>query len=242
MPRGRGRRSSNTNASPSSTTVTDDINDDASLDATTTSAADTKMSTSPTNAANAAAAAATPAATAPPTKPLPEQFAEFLTTLDNLLIKYPTAQQLKEKTGVRPVLIALCVAALVLLFVLFGVGAAAVCNLTGFVYPLYASFKALKSPEKGDDTQWLTYWMVYAFFSFLESFTDILLRWIPFYYVFKVAFLIWCYLPQTHGANVVYKKFIFPIFIKHEREIDEGIRRASAKFDEQVEGAPKKTL
>jgi septal ring-binding cell division protein DamX len=96
MPRGRGRRSSNTNAS-STSLITDDHNDDgydAPLDSTTTTTAATaatvtKMSTSPTNAANAAAAAATPAAsTAPATKPLPEQFAEFLTTLDNLLIKY----------------------------------------------------------------------------------------------------------------------------------------------------------
>jgi len=87
------------------------------------------------------------------------QIQEFLDNIDRFLDKYPTAQQVKAK-GVRPAYIAVGVTSAVLLFVLFGVGAAAVCNLTGFVYPLYASFKAVNSPQQDDDTQWLTYWIV----------------------------------------------------------------------------------
>ena len=41
--------------------------------------------------------------------------------------------------------------------------------------------------EKDDDTQWLTYWVVYAAFGILEYFTDLLLSWIPFYFLAKVG-------------------------------------------------------
>lgn len=46
--------------------------------------------------------------------------------------------------------------------------------------------KAIDSVEKDDDTQWLTYWVVYAAFGIMEYFTDILLSWIPFYFLLKV--------------------------------------------------------
>jgi len=177
----------------------------------------------------------------PPQKSAIDEVNAFVDSLDSLLAKYPFAQKIKAQAGVRPAYVVIAIATLVLLFVLFGIGAHAVCNLTGFAYPIYASFKALKTPGKGDDTQWLTYWIVYGFFSFIESFTDILMRWIPFYYVFKVAFLIYCYLPQTLGANKIYNAFLHPYFVKYERKIDKAIAEGEEfveRVEAQIEGQP----
>lgn len=46
--------------------------------------------------------------------------------------------------------------------------------------------KALESHNKEDDTKWLTYWVVYGFFSVAEFFSDLILSWFPFYYICKV--------------------------------------------------------
>lgn len=46
--------------------------------------------------------------------------------------------------------------------------------------------KAIESPGKDDDTRWLTYWVVYAAFLLVETFTDIFFFWIPFYSFIKV--------------------------------------------------------
>lgn len=53
--------------------------------------------------------------------------------------------------------------------------------------------KAIESPNKEDDTQWLTYWVVYGVFSIAEFFSDLFLSWFPFYYMLKVCqlFLNW---------------------------------------------------
>ena len=45
-------------------------------------------------------------------------------------------------------------------------------KIIAVAYPMYASFKAVESTNKADDTQWLTYWVVYACFTILECFTD----------------------------------------------------------------------
>ena len=50
---------------------------------------------------------------------------------------------------------------------------------------------AIESKTKGDDTQWLVYWVIFAIFSIMEVFVDLVLYWIPFYYAFKLAFLLW---------------------------------------------------
>lgn len=51
------------------------------------------------------------------------------------------------------------------------------------------SVKAIESRNKEDDTQWLTYWVVYGLFSVAEFFSDIFLFWFPFYYAGKVLAL-----------------------------------------------------
>lgn len=56
-----------------------------------------------------------------------------------------------------------------------------------FVLFKYFRIKAIESPDKEDDTKWLTYWVVYGFFSVGEFFSDIFLYWFPFYYVCKVS-------------------------------------------------------
>lgn len=58
------------------------------------------------------------------------------------------------------------------------------------------SIKAIESNSKDDDTQWLTYWVVYGVFSIVEAFSDIFLSWFPFYYAGKVLwpFSLQCFL------------------------------------------------
>lgn len=48
------------------------------------------------------------------------------------------------------------------------------------------SINALESRDKNDDTKWLTYWVVFAFFSTIEFFSDIIFSWFPFYWLAKV--------------------------------------------------------
>ncbi|KAG6547519.1 hypothetical protein Mapa_010967 [Marchantia paleacea] len=76
------------------------------------------------------------------------------------------------------------------------------------VYPLYASIMAIESPFKEDDTQWLTYWVLYSFFSLIELGFDRVLAWIPMWYTVKLACIAWLVLPQFRGAAYVYDNYV----------------------------------
>jgi len=76
----------------------------------------------------------------------------------------------EKKTGVKRLYLVSGGAAFLSLWLIFGYGAQLLCNCIGFVYPAYASVKAIESPPKGDDTKWLMYWVVFALFSVVEFF------------------------------------------------------------------------
>lgn len=130
-------------------------------------------------------------------------------------------------TKVQKEYIVLGVGSLLAIIVFFGIGAGSLCGITGFVYPAFKSFYAIESKMKGDDQQWLIYWVVFAFFSVIETFSDFLLYWIPFYYAFKLAFLLWMMLPQTMGARFLYETFLKNLLKKNESSIDAALADAS---------------
>jgi len=118
-----------------------------------------------------------------------------------------------------------------LLVIFFGVGAGVLCSIVGFVYPAFKSFEAIENKTRGDDTQWLVYWVIFAFFSIIEVFIDFLLYWIPFYYAFKLAFLLWAMLPQTKGAKFLYDNFLKDFLKKSESRIDSAMTEAKKAAD-----------
>jgi len=146
-----------------------------------------------------------------------------LDQIDATLLQNDYAKLIHSKVPVRPSFLALGVTSFTLLFMVWGFGASFVANLIGFVYPLYASFESLQQPRNSAQSQqekWLVYWVTFGTFSLVESMTDFFLYWIPLYHVAKVAFLVWCFAPQTNGANVLYKRIIEPLLIKYESSID----------------------
>merc|ERR1712060_863341 len=90
-------------------------------------------------------------------------------------------------------------------------------------------------------TQWLIYWVVYSFFAIIEVFVDFLLYWIPFYYAFKMAFLLWAMLPQTEGAKYLYDSFLKDFLKKNESKIDAALNEAKKNASTVIQEAAKAT-
>ncbi|ETS61837.1 hypothetical protein PaG_03941 [Moesziomyces aphidis] len=104
-------------------------------------------------------------------------------------------------------------------FVFFNIAAGFLTNLLGFFVPAYFSLKALESPQPEDDVQWLTYWVVFGMFTFLETFSSIVLYYVPWYYTIKTLAIVWLMLPQTQGAKMVYSKVIRPAFLTTQKTV-----------------------
>ncbi|CAG8477384.1 7566_t:CDS:2 [Ambispora leptoticha] len=79
--------------------------------------------------------------------------------LDKELSKYPHALKAEQVTNVPKTYLASGAASIVFLLIFFNFWGQLLSNLLAWGYPAYASFKAIESIDKADDTQWLTYWL-----------------------------------------------------------------------------------
>lgn len=134
------------------------------------------------------------------------QIATHLDYLRRQIMKSPYAKlasQFEEKSKINAEYVVVAVIAVFIALLFAGVGSSLISNIVGFVYPVIASIKAIESKGTDDDTQWLTYWVVYALFSILDTFASYILYWIPFFYPLKLAFLLWCMLPQFKVSTAV---------------------------------------
>jgi len=167
-----------------------------------------------------------------------EQALKHLDTADRALLHNEHVKMIHDKSHIRPSFLAIGFSIVSLLLAIYCFGSHFVTNLIGFVYPLYESYRALALNQVAGataamDAQWLTYWIVFATFSLVESLTDFFLYWIPFYYVVKSGFLVWCFLPSTHGAEQIYHKVLEPVLIRYEGRID-GLAREGKRSANRV--------
>lgn len=134
--------------------------------------------------------------------------------IDKELSKYPALNNFEKQTSVPKVYAFLGLVGIYFFLIFFNIAGEFLVNIAGFIIPGYYSLDALFSASKTDDTQWLTYWVVYAFLTVFESAVNAV-YWFPFYYTFKFVLVLWMALPQTRGAQIVFRSFIQPVFSRY---------------------------
>ncbi|KAK3378141.1 TB2/DP1, HVA22 family-domain-containing protein [Podospora didyma] len=134
---------------------------------------------------------------------------QYIGQLDKELSKYPALNNLERSTSVPKAYAVIGLVTLYFFLIVFNLGGQLLTNLAGFVLPGYYSLNALFTANKTDDTQWLTYWVVFALFTVIESLVSVV-YWFPFYYTFKFVFLLWLSLPAFQGAELIFRSFLAP--------------------------------
>jgi len=157
----------------------------------------------------------------------------YISQLDKELTKYPVLNQFEQRTQVPKTYAVIGTVTLLTLLIFINPLAAPISNLIGWGFPAYLSFKALETPAHQDDVQWLTYWVVFAFFTFLESFAlRIVLYYFPFYFAFKTVFIIWLQLPAFKGATTLYLSVLRPVLNRGSNRVATTNTTSTANADE----------
>uniref|UniRef100_A0A1I7V3G5 Receptor expression-enhancing protein n=1 Tax=Caenorhabditis tropicalis TaxID=1561998 RepID=A0A1I7V3G5_9PELO len=126
-------------------------------------------------------------------------------------------KKLEESTGSKREVFAYGLIGLSCIYMIVGSAAEFMCNLIGVAYPAYVSVKAIRTEGTDDDTLWLIYWTVFGAFSIIDYFAMSIMSYFPIYWVAKAAFLLYLYLPQTHGSRMIYHAVIDPLVAQLEK-------------------------
>lgn len=159
----------------------------------------------------------------------------WLRSPDNFLA--PHMAFLESKTGINRAYIFAGFLGVITLLLLFGGHSFAgfLSHLITFLYPAFASLKALETRSKDDDTKWLTYWVVFGFLGHFEFFSETLLSVLPFYYLLKTCFQLWLCLPgDSNGSMLVYNNVLRPFAVR-VLKVDSGSLKG--KIDSHVKSA-----
>ena|SRR3989338_2480810 len=142
-----------------------------------------------------------------------EQVKHQLAELESMCENVSILKKIEEKTKVKKSHQVLGVGGVLLVLTGLGWGGELICNLLGFLYPAYKSFQTVQSDNKLEDTKWLSYWVIYAAFVFLEIFSEFILSYLPFYWLLKFVFLLWLLIPATNGIQIIYNRVFSPYLL-----------------------------
>ena len=74
-------------------------------------------------------------------------------------------------------------------------------------------------------TSWLTYWVTFSALTLLESASIKLMSWLPFYYLMRLALIVWLFLPATKGAQGLYSWAVAPLLRRYRLQVDDTLSR-----------------
>ena len=130
---------------------------------------------------------------------------------------------IQEKTGIKGIYVVLGLILCVIL-VYLNIFDSVITNLVGTLYPAFWTIKSIEKNDLSEQKNWLTYWAVFGFFVLIDMFSPIFVKFIPFYLVLKILFLIWMFMPGTNGNKFIYNKVVKKILKKYEKEADEFLK------------------
>ena len=138
----------------------------------------------------------------------------------SLLEKWQKQMDLiQEKTGIKGIFVILGLVFCVI-FVYFNIFDSIITNLVGTLYPAFWTIKSLEQNIIEEQKKWLTYWVVFGFFIIVDMSSPVIMKFIPFYFVLKILFLIWLFMPGSSGCTIVYYLFVKKIFRYYEDRIE----------------------
>lgn len=136
-----------------------------------------------------------------------------------------------EYFRVQPWVVAVIVGTWALGFVLWGFTGELVCSLAAYVYPVYASFKAVEDGNPEQKTGWLIYWITFYSWCCAEAVAYRLVAWFPGYHLVKLIFILALTVPNAGGARRLYGWVLRPFFQRHRPKVEEAIARSTSHLD-----------
>ncbi|KMU78306.1 HVA22 domain containing membrane protein [Coccidioides immitis RMSCC 3703] len=106
---------------------------------------------------------------------------------------------------------------------MFGIIADLLSSVLTVLFPIFASYKALRTSDVSQIAPWLMYWVVLSIVLLVESWTFFIVGWFPFYSWIRLFALSYLVLPQTQGAKKLYLERVDPFLHQYERQIEEFI-------------------
>ena len=141
----------------------------------------------------------------------------------SLLEKWDNQMNLiQEKTGIKGSFV-IWGLILAVIFVYFNIFDSIITNLVGTVYPAFWTIKSLEQNLIEEQKKWLTYWVVFGSFIIVDMGSPVIVKFIPFYFVLKILFLMWLFMPGSNGCTIVYYLVVKKIFGYYEDKIDSYI-------------------
>ena len=126
---------------------------------------------------------------------------------------------IQEKTGVKGIYVVILLVICVFL-VYLNIFDTVITNLLGTLYPAFWTIKSIENDDLEEQKNWLTYWAVFGSFVLIDMFSPVIVKIIPFYFVFKIIFLIMLFMPGSKVGPFIYGILVKKILGKYEDKID----------------------